>query len=138
MKPNNSITYSASIAATASPHRNVVVRVSSGRCTEHESHAADAMDHLRLVRFVHLVPQAAHMDVHQIGLRNELVLPDFLKEHRARQDLVLALHHVFEQPKLARQQFDGPVATLGGALDQIELERTHSQFGPASVPWTPQ
>src|SRR6266852_6308430 len=111
--------------ATASAQRNVVVRTNSGRGTKNESYAANIMDHRRLVRLIHLAPEASHMDVHQVRLRNELVLPYFLEEHCARKNLILALHHVFEQAKLARQQIDRAVAPLGGPRDQVELGDQH-------------
>src|SRR5882672_2648488 len=120
MTPNSSRTYTANMLATASAQRNVVVRVNSGRGTKHEPDAADIVNHRWLRGLVHLVPQPAHVDVHEIGLRNELVLPHFLEEHGAREDLVLPLHHVFEQAKLARQQIDGAIAPPGRALDQVD------------------
>src|SRR6202035_2760919 len=133
MTPNSTITYTASMLATASDQRNVVVRVNSGRGTEDESGPADIVDHRRLVRRVDLVAQAAHVHVHEIGLRNELVLPHFLEEHGARQHLILAAHHVFEQPELARKQLDLAIAALDRALDEIELERADLQLGRARI-----
>ena len=89
--------------------------------------AAHIVNHRRLVRLVHLAPQPPHMNVDEVGLGNELVVPHLLQQHRARQHLLLATHHVFEQPEFARQQIDVAVPALGGALDKIELERPCAQ-----------
>src|SRR5712671_3011060 len=101
MTPNNRTTYTAKMPATASVQRKVTVRANSGRGTEDESHAADAMYHGRLIPVVDLVPQPAHMHVHKVRLWDELVLPHLFEQHRARQRLVLATHHVFEQSELS-------------------------------------
>jgi len=83
--------------------RKVVVRTKSGRFTKNKSSAPDVVNHGSVTCCIHLVPEPAHVDVHQIGRRHELVVPDFLEQHRARQQLVASLHHVFEQPELSRQ-----------------------------------
>src|ERR1700722_4499693 len=52
---------------------------------KNEAGAADIVDHGGFARAVHLVAQAAHMDVDQIGCRNEFIFPDLLKKHGSRQ-----------------------------------------------------
>src|SRR5229473_4088368 len=108
--------------AMASVQRNVVVRMKSGRGTEDETHAADIMNHWRLARLVHFAPQPPHVNVNEVGLGNEVVVPHLLQQHRARQHLLLATHHVFEQAEFARQQINRAIPALGGALDEIKLE----------------
>src|SRR5579859_2399374 len=126
-KANISSVHSVKAPDIASVQRKVVVRANSGRGTEDEAFATDAMDHRRLVGSVHLPPQAAHMDVDQVALRHELVVPDFLEQHGAGQQLTLAAHHVFEKPELAREEVDRPVVAFRGSRQEVELERTGSQ-----------
>src|SRR4030081_40779 len=121
-KPNNRSVHRTNVPATASVQRNVVVRAKSGRRTENETHAAYIVNHRRLMRLVHLAPQPPHMNVDEIGLGNELVVPHLFKQHGARQHLLFATHHAFEQTKFARHQIDNTVPALCGALDEIELE----------------
>src|ERR1700733_3940855 len=77
---------------------------------KNEAGAADIMDHGSFARPVHLVAEPAQMHVHQVHRRNELIVPDLLQKHGSRQQVVAALHHIFEQAKLARQQIDHAVA----------------------------
>src|SRR5882762_11790913 len=138
MTPNNSRTYTTKIAATKSVQRNVTVRAKSGRGTENESDAADTMDHRRLLRVVDLVTQPAHMHVHKVGLRDELVFPHLFEQHGTRQRLVLATHHILEQAEFPRQQLNGAVAALCRTLDEIELERPDLKFRLQAGGRTPQ
>ena len=62
------------------------------------------------------------MNVDEVGLWNELVVPHPLQQHGARQQLVFATHHVFEQAEFARQQINRAVSTLGSTLDEIKLK----------------
>src|SRR6267143_62335 len=107
--------------------RNVVVRMKSGRRTEHETGAAHAVDHRRLLRLIHLATQPAHMHIDEIRVRDETIVPYLLEEHGAGHHLALAAYHVLEEPELAREQIDAAVAALRRTLDEIELERTHPQ-----------
>src|ERR1700730_9737761 len=75
----------------ASVQRNVLVRAKSGRRTEDETHAADVVNHRRLVRLVHLAPQPPHMDVDEIGLGNELVVPHIFHQHGPRHTPLFAV-----------------------------------------------
>src|SRR5258708_17223805 len=62
------------------------------------------------------------MNVDQVALRHELVIPHLFQQRGARQDLSFATHHVFEQAEFARQQINRAVPAPGGALDEIKLE----------------
>src|SRR5579871_1710325 len=127
MKPNSSNVHSTKAPATTSVQRNVVVRAKSGRRTENEPNAAHIMDHRRLRRLVDLAPQSSHVHVDKVGLRYEFIIPDFFQQHRSRQRLILAPHHVFKQAELTRQEIDRAIPAPGGALDQIKLERSDAE-----------
>src|SRR5689334_5969093 len=88
--PNITSTQAAKTPDAASVQRNVVVRMKSGRRTENESFATDVLYHRRVVAAVDLAAQPAHVHVDEIALWDDLVVPDFLEQHRARQQLVLA------------------------------------------------
>src|ERR1700743_2442350 len=103
MITNNTRAAITKTAEMVSVHRKVVVRMKSGRRTEHEPCTADTVDHGRFAGLVHLAPQAAHMNVDQVGARIETVMPDFLEQHGARHDLPGMTHQIFQQLKLARQ-----------------------------------
>ena len=122
----------------SSVQRKPVVRTNSGRSTEHESFATDVVDHRLFFEFIDLPTQPAHMHVHKIASRNELVIPNFLKQHCARQQLILPAHHVFEQAKFTRQEVDRALTPFGGTRQQIELERTDAQQGIAVLRRPPQ
>jgi hypothetical protein len=112
--------------------------MNSGRSTEDESFATDVVDHRLFFEFIDLPTQPAHMHVHKIASRNELVIPNFLKQHCARQQLILPAHHVFEQAKFTRQEVDRALTPFGGTRQQIELERTDAQQGIAVLRRPPQ
>src|SRR5882724_5779931 len=76
------------------------------RRSQHKSLSANAADHRPLVSLVDLATQSPHVNVHEIGLGDELVFPDFAKKHCPRQHLALAPHHIFEQKELTRHQID--------------------------------
>ena len=42
------------------------------------------------------------MDVDDVGLGVEMVVPDFLQQHRSGDDLALMSHEMLEKTKLAR------------------------------------
>ena len=69
-----------------------------------EAGAANIVDHGNFAGSVDLVTQPPHMNINQVRRRNEFVVPDFLQKHRARQQLIAALHHILEQAKLTRQK----------------------------------
>ena len=48
---------------------------------------ADGADHWPLVSLVDLTTQSPHVNVHEIGLGGELIVPDFPKKHCSRQPL---------------------------------------------------
>jgi len=68
------------------------------------------------------------MDVDDVRLRVEVILPDILEEHRARHDLSGVPHEVFQQQELARLQVDLLPAARGGARQEIKLQVTNAEL----------
>ena len=60
------------------------------------------------------------MNINQVRLWNEFIAPYFIEELGSCQQLVATLHHVSEQLELARPQINMTIATLRGAIDEIE------------------
>jgi hypothetical protein len=89
--------------------------------TKNEPGTTHIENHRRFTRRIYFVTHPAHVNINQVGCRDELVAPDFLEKHRTCQQLVASAHHVFEETKLTRQQIDFSFTTFDGALDQIEL-----------------
>src|SRR6266404_9305395 len=94
---------------------------------QNEADAADVANDGGLICPVDLSTQTAHMNIHEVRFRNELVVPDLLEESCPRQQLAIPLHHVFEQPKLTRPQIDLTIAALRSAIEEIELQRSDPQ-----------
>src|ERR1700747_3016567 len=97
--------------------------------TEDKTDATDIANERGLVRSVCLPTQLSHVNVDEIGFRNELVVPHLRQDGCACQQLVASLHHVLEQMKLAWPQIDPTVAALRGSIQEIELQRSHTQHG---------
>ena len=75
----------------------------------------------------------ADVDIDDIGLRQEFVVPDVLKQHRPGDDLVRPAHEIFEQLEFARQQFDAAFVAPHGAIDEVHFQRSGAQAGGARV-----
>src|SRR5208283_1934035 len=98
----------------ASARRKAVARRSlPSAVTNHVSRAADGAQERRVKIAIDLGPQARYMHIDHIGLRIEVVIPNMLEQHGARDDLAGVLHQIFEQPEFARLQDD----FLGSAGD---------------------
>src|ERR1700681_196122 len=76
---------------------------------------------------VDLAAQSAHMNIDKVRFRYEFIMPYLFQEGRPRMQLVALFHHVFEQPELSRPQIDLTVVTLRSSIEEIELQRSHSQ-----------
>src|SRR5664280_497311 len=82
---------------------NAVARKSLLRVvTQHVSSAAHGMQQRRVEISVDFGPQPRHVDVDNVGLRIEVIVPDVLEQHSAGHHLAGVLHQIFEQAKLAR------------------------------------
>ena len=90
---------------------------------ELEAGRAHVDDEAAAVAGIELAAQIADMDVDDVGLRQEFVVPDILKQHGAGDDLSGPAHEIFEQLELARQQIDTLAVAARLALDEIEFER---------------
>src|SRR5712672_3433762 len=88
---------------------------------------ADGADHWPLVSLIDLTTQSPHVNVHEIGLGDELIVLDLPKKHCSRQHLALAPHHIFDQNELTRQEIDRTLTAPGGARQKIELQRADAQ-----------
>ena len=71
---------------------------------------------------VDLGAQAADVDVDDVGLGIEVVVPHVFQEHGAGDDLSGVAHQVLEQPELPGLQLDLPAGAGDGAGQQIHLQ----------------
>src|SRR5690606_45832 len=105
--PAATVTKTATYAAIS---RKAVVRVKCGSSglalasTDHVSRATDRMQQGLLEVLVDLRSEPGDVDVDDIGLRIEMIIPDVLEQHGARHDLTGMAHQVFEQAELPRLQ----------------------------------
>src|SRR5580704_325585 len=86
------------------------------------------MQQLRREVFVDFAPQAADLDVDNIGLRVKGVIPDRLQQHRPSNDLPLVPRKVLEQAELARLKRNGLARTLRPSCSQIESQIGDPEF----------
>src|ERR1700733_334181 len=117
----------ASATRTAEERKNSSVRI------QHESSAAYIHDQRRRAFGVDLFPQVADMDVDDVGLEREVILPDLLQQHGARDDPSRMAQEVLKQAKFARQQLDPVAAAMNGLFDQVHFEIADPQFRGAYV-----
>src|SRR5689334_3734417 len=110
MKPSSSSADVANSPTYTSAKRKVDVRSSRNRMSARRVQAVAGPAHRVQQRpretLVDLLPKSADMHVDHIGLRVEMVVPDILQQHRARDDVPRMPHQIFEQPELARLQLD--------------------------------
>src|SRR5262249_43703179 len=123
------MTVAPKMAIASSASRRVDERSVLARSTDAKSHAADGMDERIGLAVVDLLAHAADVYVDNIRRRIEMQVPYVLQQHRARHNLALVAHQIFENLKLARQQLDLAAAAVGGAGDQVELEVADAQQG---------
>src|SRR5262245_6934005 len=74
--------------------------------TDHVSRSAHRMQQRLGEALVDLAPQSRNVHIDNVGLRIEVIVPDVLEQHGARDNLTGMLHQVFEQAKFARLQHD--------------------------------
>ena len=75
-----------------------------------------------LEALVDLGAQARDVDVDDVGLRVEMIIPDVLEQHGARHHLAGVLHQIFEQAELARLQRQLVLAAGDAMRQAVELE----------------
>src|SRR5690242_6160434 len=119
MNPSSSSADAANSPTYTSAKRKVEVRSSRKRMSARRMQAVSGAAHRVQKRLrealVDLLPETADMHVDHVGLRVEMVVPDILQQHRARDDMARVAHQVFEQPELARLQLDCLAVTGDGA-----------------------
>src|SRR5579885_3521555 len=111
MRPNT--------AANSSVSRKVGVRRTLGFSTQAVPGAAYGAQQGGIETGVYLLPQPADVHVDDVGLRIEVVAPDALQQHGARDHLAGVAQQVFQQLELARLQIDGLALAGDGAGDEI-------------------
>ena len=71
---------------------------------------------------IDLAAQPAHVDVDDVGLGIEVVIPHRLQQHGAGDYLAGVAHQVLQQPELAGLELDGPSCTLHAAGKEVHLQ----------------
>src|SRR3569833_65960 len=71
---------------------------------------------------LNLLPQFADVDIHNIRLRIEMIVPDVLQQHGAGYDLAGVAHQVLEELELLGLQRDLTGAPGGLARQQIDVK----------------
>src|SRR5580692_11706032 len=127
MTTNSSTPETRLAAEKITESRSVPVPRTLARVTKDEPRAANADQHGFAAKIIHFPPQAADMDVDEIGLRNETVVPYMLQQHVPGHDLVGPAHEILQQAEFAAGERDDLAIALGLMLDQIEFQRTHAQ-----------
>src|SRR5687767_14592292 len=95
--------------------RNAWVRKTSGVRTDHVTRAADGMQKRGLEPTVDLGAQSRDMNVDDVRLGIEVVLPDILQQHRAGHDLSRMAHQIFQEAEFAGLKLDRRARPLRGA-----------------------
>src|SRR6185369_9337711 len=85
----------------------------TGSSCEHIARAANGMEQRLVETFLELAPQAADVNVDNIGARVEMIIPHLLEQHCAGHHPALVAGEIFEKQIFARLQLD----LLAGAAD---------------------
>src|SRR5205807_3870405 len=64
---------------------------------------------------IDLLAQPADVNVDDVGLRVEMIVPDMFEQHRSGDDVAGIAHQIFEKAKFARQYLDRLVAAPHGS-----------------------
>ena len=90
-------------------------------------------DQRREARWIDLFAQTADVHVDQVGAGVEVITPDFLEDHHAREDLPGVTHQEFQQLVFGGQQAQRLLGAAGFAADQVEFEVGVEAFAQAGV-----
>src|ERR1700733_9530659 len=96
---------------TADDRRNSSIGV------QHEAGPADIGDQRGLAPDVDFLAQIADVDVDDIGLQREVIVPHIPEQHRPRDHLAGMTQEIFQELELTRQQIDFDAAAMHGLLD---------------------
>src|SRR5260370_3997291 len=121
MMPASKTMTIAKTVANAIVHRKLVVRKNSSWRTEYEPDATHSVNERRLAGQIDLAAEPSDMDVDEVGTRIEMIVPNLLEEHRARDDLVIVPDQMFEQAQPPRPQ--------------LEVSRSAARFPRQEVPF---
>src|SRR5947207_1505821 len=80
------------------------------------------MDQPREAIDLRLAPQVADVDVERVGVDAEVVAPDAIEDHVARQHLTGVAHEQLEQLVLRARQFDRLAGAARAVRPRIELQ----------------
>src|SRR5579859_2912537 len=110
---------SADPLAVPRPYSRPLVLLTGGHRISGVAHRAQQR---ALELRVDLLPQLADMHVHHVGLRVEMVVPDILQQHGARDYLIRVPHEVLEQLEFARLQRNLAVSARDLARQRIHMQ----------------
>src|SRR5580692_6070462 len=132
-RPNTAVVAAVVTSTKASATRTAEERKNSSIRSQHEARPADIHDQRRRAFCVDFFPQVTDVDVDDVGLQREVILPDVLQQHRAGDHPPGMPEKVFHQPELARQQIDLGVAAMHGLFDQVHFEVANAQLRGAYI-----
>src|SRR5205085_12241462 len=98
--------------AVSRPTRSVIEARISIALAEPVARAAHRVQDRPLEPLLQLAPQAADMDVDDVGPRIEMIVPHLLEQHRPGHHPPLVAGEIFEQPVFPRLQIDLPPRPL--------------------------
>src|SRR5436305_11323811 len=87
--------------------------------TDHVSGPADRLQHRLVETLVDLGSEPRDMDVDDVGLRVEMIVPDILEQHRAGDDVAGIAHQIFKQLEFARLERDRLAGAADGAGQEV-------------------
>src|SRR5260370_41687089 len=123
----------AIVPTTSTPYpsarRNATLPRSLAIDAHHVTDAAHRVQQRRREVLVDLLAQSADLHIDRIRLRIEMIVPDRLEEHRARDHLSLVTNQILEKPKLSRLQRDRLIGPLAPTSSQIHVQICNLQFG---------
>src|SRR4051812_37902777 len=123
MKPTTATFEAKASKPVSSAIRSVVGRDRPTESVgEHVTGTANGMQERLLEPVVELAPQAADVDVDDVGARIEMIVPDLLEKHGTGHHPPFVAGEIFEQEIFARFQFDLPTIALDAARQRIDLE----------------
>src|SRR5271156_6638042 len=121
-RANTAVVATVVTSTKASATRTAEERKKSSIRIQHEPRAAYIHDQRGRALGVDLFPQITDVDVDDVGLEREMILPDLLQQHRPRDDPPGMTQEIFQETKLAWQQIDPRIAAMNGLFDQVHFE----------------
>ena len=69
------------------------------------AHTYDGVDEFLVKTLINFLPQVSHVDIHDIGVGIEILVPHVAQQLPARQRLTLVAYEILQQPVLLSAQF---------------------------------